>query len=106
MCKIGIYGDDQVLTFNDKATALLVSGSGSSFQGEEVILTVGTFDAADRQKAYQCRCRYYHRWLRSLPATAEPVMTGLDGDVIQVPAGQKVLLDQGGQFTVSDEMAG
>ena len=30
-------------------------------------------------------------------------MTGLDGDVIQVPAGQKVLLDQGAQFTVSDD---
>lgn len=98
--QISVYGDEQVLTFNNKATALLVSGL--SYAGEEVILTGDTFTPTERQKLVDAGVDLITD-ASGTTGNRKPVMAGLDGDVIQVAAGQKVLLDQGGQFTVSDD---
>ena len=89
--------DNQVLTFNDKAMALLVDGRSSV--GEQVILTVGTFDAAERQKLIAAGVDL----ITDSSGTTDNrklIVAGLDGDVIQIVPKEKVLIDQGGEFTV------
>ena len=96
---IQVSADNQVLTFNHKADALLVDGK--SVVGEQVVLTGDDrFTADDRQKLIAAGVDFITDGSGTTD-NRKLIVAGLDGDVLQATS-EKVLLDQGAQFTLSD----
>ena len=96
---IQAHADNQVLTFNHKADALLVDGG--FVVGEQVVLTGDDrFTEDDRQKLIDAGVDFITDGSGTTD-NRKLIVAGLDGDVLQA-TNEKVLLDQGAQFTLSN----